>query len=129
MDRGSVVADLKIANFTAELQQGWQIRCIYLGRQMADTEPLAQLPNGAFLHCYLQRAQGVEAEPEFPPDQPDCKQNVVFHAMFAAALAMTWGAYFVHPDPFDYFSCTCLWFFSIVWPIVVCEAFLRCRAV
>lgn len=54
IDRAATLADLKARHFQAELARGWRLRCVFLGRLLADAELLAELPSGSMLQCYLQ---------------------------------------------------------------------------
>lgn len=140
VQRTTSIGDLKASQFGEELAQGWRVRCLYMGRPLADHETVAQLPSGSFLQCYLQRSQaGAGVEPDMLPGwsrtsgqriilPPPCSpwQDFTFHSIFALGLAAAWAAYFMDPRSFDVFSAFALRFFSLLW-VVVCSMDLCCR--
>jgi len=137
MDRNATVAELKARHFGDEIAEGCRLRCVFLGRLLGDGEAVAQLPSGSVLQCYLQRPQGAAAGAEqdalLPPwarlsssgqpIYPLCPkwQDLAFHSVFAAGLAVAWAAYLADPAAVDAFGRFALRFFSLAW-VVVCSA-------
>lgn len=136
IDSGGTVEDLKIRQFSHEIACGWRARCVYLGRQLGDTEPISQLPSGSFLQCYLQRTQSTDpSENEFFPawarlsgsagssSMPPCPkwQDLLFHSAVAVGVAWGWAMYFADSLAFDAFGRFALFFFSGAW-VVTCSA-------
>lgn len=136
IDSGGTVEDLKIRQFSHEIACGWRARCVYLGRQLGDSEPISQLPSGSFLQCYLQRTQSTDpSENEFFPawarlsgsagssSMPPCPkwQDLLFHSAVAVGVAWGWAMYFADPLAFDAFGRFALFFFSVAW-VVTCSA-------
>eukprot|EP00811_Abedinium_folium_P034061 NODE_6976_length_1619_cov_14.077078.p1 GENE.NODE_6976_length_1619_cov_14.077078~~NODE_6976_length_1619_cov_14.077078.p1 ORF type:complete len:381 (-),score=101.14 NODE_6976_length_1619_cov_14.077078:387-1529(-) len=134
MDRTTTVAELKVQHFAEEVGQGFRLRCVSLGRLLADSDTVGTLPNGSYLQCYLYRgpqAQGTGDAESSPiltfltasygtrPTPNSRRCDLVFHTFFAAALAIVWAAYLNDPRPFDIFSRLALRFFSGTW-VVVC---------
>lgn len=140
----SVLADLKARHFREEMVRGWQPRCIFQGRLLADGDPLSRLPTDAFVQCFLQRPVS-RAAPVVTPAQgeqelvlawaglgglasclsgrclvPVCTgvEDLIFHSAFALCLAVAWGLYFADAVSFDILSCAALYFFSASWLFV-----------
>eukprot|EP00747_Dinoflagellata_sp_TGD_P165350 gnl/TRDRNA2_/TRDRNA2_186499_c0_seq1.p1 gnl/TRDRNA2_/TRDRNA2_186499_c0~~gnl/TRDRNA2_/TRDRNA2_186499_c0_seq1.p1 ORF type:complete len:418 (+),score=52.25 gnl/TRDRNA2_/TRDRNA2_186499_c0_seq1:93-1346(+) len=140
MSRESTVADLKARHFADEASGGWRPRFIYLGRQLADDEPLAHL-SSSILQCYLQRVPSASEDqhssgvPQFPGwawdssngaqmmPLPPCTrwQNLAFHSLFAIGLATAWGVFFSDSKSFDTFGRFVLHFFTLAW-VAVCSS-------
>jgi len=139
------VGQLKALHFAADLRAGWRARVIFLGRVLQDADTLALIPTGSFLQCYLQRGPSAtgsggmsEAEMLFPvwarlmagggPTRtPPCPkwQDFTFHTIFAAGVALAWGAYWTDPGRFDAFANFSLRFFSFAWLLVLVADLLR----
>jgi len=142
VERDVTVAELKARHFGDAIAEGWRPRCFFLGRLLGDGEPVAQLPSGSVLQCYLQRVQGSrpsterEGYPEWaraasahPTHLPACPkwQDFLFHSTLAVGFALAWGAYLAVPSAFDAFSRFALRFFSLAWAAVLTGDVLTTR--
>lgn len=122
---GATVADLKAQHFGEDIARGARLHCIFLGRPLHESELISQLPNGSFLHCYLQRPQVTDHSTRSSRRRHNrlslersAWQDVLFHSLIALGFAVAWSAYVYYPDCFDVFSWFCLWLMSFLWPVV-----------
>lgn len=132
--QGSVVTSLgqsvarsapEAQHFGEDIARGARLHCIFLGRPLHESELISQLPNGSFLHCYLQRPQVTDHSTRSSRRRHNrlslersAWQDVLFHSLIALGFAVAWSAYVYYPDCFDVFSWFCLWLMSFLWPVV-----------
>eukprot|EP00747_Dinoflagellata_sp_TGD_P035754 gnl/TRDRNA2_/TRDRNA2_138056_c0_seq1.p1 gnl/TRDRNA2_/TRDRNA2_138056_c0~~gnl/TRDRNA2_/TRDRNA2_138056_c0_seq1.p1 ORF type:complete len:470 (+),score=76.20 gnl/TRDRNA2_/TRDRNA2_138056_c0_seq1:34-1410(+) len=141
VSRECTIAELKRQHFTDELSRGCRLRCIFLGRHLADEELVAQMPSGSVLQCFLHKAPTIARDHPFgarvrvslttggtvgtgypdPTLRHSKWQDLVFHSIFAVGLAAAWGIFFSDHLSFDSFGRFALRFFSLAW-VAVCSA-------
>jgi len=137
VERSATVGELKARHFRNELACGLRMRCVFLGRPLADSEPVAQLPSGAFLQCYLQTLPGASTAPELFlgwPQYADGRlavpsssrwHDLAFHAVFVIGLASAWAARLANAEAFDNFTRFALNSLSLAWTVVCWHDFIR----